>query len=109
MAEAAVLLTNETTVTETIQEQPVRSPRIVLKLHKPKSEKQVKWKQDTVDNENMNKKKSKCCCIYEKPKLFGESSSESDEDCTDNCHGHKHKCYRRRPPEKEPHQSEEQS
>ena len=44
-----------------------RSPRIVLKLHKPKTDKQVKWKEDTVDNENMNKKKSKC--MYVKKQL----------------------------------------
>jgi len=28
----------------------------------------------------MNKKKSKCCCIYVKPKKFGESDSEDDSD-----------------------------
>lgn len=27
------------------------------------------------------------CCIYNKPKAFGESSSESDDEC-DNCQGH---------------------
>lgn len=36
----------------------------------------------------MNKKKSKCCCIYEKPKKFGESSSDEDNDECDHCHGH---------------------
>ena len=36
------------------------------------------------------------CCIYEKPKLFGESSdedSDDDHDCTNHCRGHKKKCY----------------
>lgn len=35
------------------------------------------------------------CCIYEKPRVFGESSDESgdDDDCTDSCHGHKKKCF----------------
>ena len=39
------------------------------------------------------------CCIYEKPRKFGESSSESDTDksadhgCTDHCHGHRKKCF----------------
>lgn len=28
------------------------------------------------------------CCIYEKPKDFGESSSESDDEC-EHCHGKK--------------------
>ena len=35
----------------------------------------------------MGKKKSKCCCIYVKPKEFGESSSESEDECK-NCYGH---------------------
>ncbi|XP_077868664.1 E3 ubiquitin-protein ligase PPP1R11-like [Saccoglossus kowalevskii] len=43
----------------------------------------------TVDNENMNKKKSKCCCIYEKPRMFGESSSEDEDDDCEHCHGHR--------------------
>ena len=35
------------------------------------------------------------CCIYEKPRLFGESSSDDSDgdDCTDHCHGHKKKCF----------------
>ena len=32
------------------------------------------------------------CCIYEKPRTFGESSDE-DNDETGHCRGHKHKCY----------------
>lgn len=32
----------------------------VLKLRKPHVAKKVEWSNDTVDNENMNKKKSKC-------------------------------------------------
>lgn len=27
------------------------------------------------------------CCIYEKPRPFGESSSESEDEC-ENCRGH---------------------
>lgn len=37
----------------------------------------------------MNKKKSKCCCIYKKPKSFGESSSDDSDDECEHCHGHK--------------------
>ena len=36
------------------------SPRVTLKLKKPKNDKKVNWKSGTVDNEHMNKKKSKC-------------------------------------------------
>lgn len=40
-----------------------------------------------MDNEGMDKKKSKCCCVYRKPLQFGESSSETDDEC-ENCFGH---------------------
>lgn len=55
------------------------------------SSKKVAFSQETVDNENLNRKKSKCCCIFEKQRLFGESSSEdeADDDCPDHCHGRK--------------------
>lgn len=35
----------------------------------------------------MDKKKSKCCCVYVKPRVFGESSSESEDEC-EHCFGH---------------------
>ncbi|XP_011504252.1 PREDICTED: protein phosphatase 1 regulatory subunit 11 [Ceratosolen solmsi marchali] len=62
-------------------------PTLRLRLRKPKSDKKVQWTQGTIDNEQMNKKKSKCCCIYEKPKNFGESSSEDTDDECEHCHG----------------------
>ena len=60
---------------------------------KPKklTKKQVSWTQETVDNEGLGKKKSKCCCVYVKPKSFGESDTESEgegEDDCKNCSGH---------------------
>lgn len=61
--------------------------QITIKLRR-KDKKKVNWKSDTVDNEHLNKKSSKCCCIYEKPRRFGESSSESEEDDCDHCRGH---------------------
>ncbi|SCZ89914.1 BZ3500_MvSof-1268-A1-R1_Chr1-3g01658 [Microbotryum saponariae] len=36
----------------------------------------VQWQDDVVDNEMLNRKKSKICCIYHKPKEFDESSSD---------------------------------
>ena len=49
------------------------------------------WTEETVDNEHLNKKKSKSCCIYTKPKAFGESSDESsdEEDDCSHCPSHK--------------------
>ena len=43
----------------------------------------VHWAPDAKDNEMLNKKKSKACCIYRKPQPFGESSSESGESSCD--------------------------
>ncbi|CAN8010345.1 unnamed protein product [Ixodes pacificus] len=64
--------------------------RIVLQLTRPPAtRRQVAWREDTVDNEHLNRRKSKCCCIYRKPREFGESSSDSDDGECDNCRGHK--------------------
>ena len=37
-----------------------QSPGVVLKLRKPDNAKKVKWEEGTVDNEHLDKKKSKC-------------------------------------------------
>lgn len=47
----------------------------------------VTFQQGVIDNEGMNRRKSKCCCIYRKPHAFGESSSSSDDEC-EHCCGH---------------------
>ncbi|XP_071980705.1 E3 ubiquitin-protein ligase PPP1R11 [Engystomops pustulosus] len=81
------------TVTTENEAQP--EPRsLTIKLRKRKPDKKVEWTCDTVDNENLGRRSSKCCCIYEKPRAFGESSTESedDEDGCDSAHcirGHK--------------------
>ena len=61
-------------------------PTLKLRLKK-KSEvrKQVSWTEETVDNEHMGKKKSKSCCIYVKPKKFGESDTESEDEDNSDC------------------------
>ncbi|VDO00067.1 unnamed protein product [Rodentolepis nana] len=64
----------------------------------------ITWAPGTVNNEGMGKKKSKCCCIFEKPYNWDDpssSSSDSDENdddpnprrCTENCRGHTKHCY----------------
>jgi len=59
-----------------------------LNLKKEEKKKKLKWTEDTVDNEGLGKKKSKCCCQYTKPKQdLDESSDESEDDC-ENCSGH---------------------
>ena len=55
---------------------------IIRFVVRPRNE--VSWAVGTIDNENMGKKKSKLCCIFNGGHELEESSS-SDEDC---CHGH---------------------
>lgn len=91
MEESNVLPSSTTLV---LRPQVTDSQVVHLKLKKPKSNhKQVSWDVHTVDNEHLNKKKSKCCCIYEKPKKFGEpdedEGNESDNDECDSCMGKK--------------------
>lgn len=91
MAEAPPIHSTAST-TEVVTEEENQMPTLKLRLKKTKTDKKVKWTNETVDNENMGKKSSKCCCIYEKPRAFGESSDESDDDdeC-EHCRGHKSK------------------
>lgn len=84
------------TVTTETEVQP--EPRsLTLKLRKRKPDKKVEWTCDTVDNENLGRRSSKCCCVYEKPRAFGESSTESEDDDDEGCNsshcirGHKKK------------------
>lgn len=58
--------------TETLQlhvpstsEQPPQVQTATLRLA-PRMKKKVSWREDTVDNEHMQKKKSKICCIFHK-------------------------------------------
>lgn len=40
----------------------------------------MRWAEDVVDNEFMNKKKSKKCCIFHRQRQFGEWSDDEDSD-----------------------------
>ncbi|KAH7942717.1 E3 ubiquitin-protein ligase PPP1R11 [Rhipicephalus sanguineus] len=69
---------------------PAEKPlKITKKKPKQGSRGAVSWRNDTIDNENLNRMSSKCCCIYVKPTKFGEDSEENEEegDC-ENCRGH---------------------
>lgn len=70
-------------------EEPVASVRVKLKKPKSKLDKKVSWTEETVDNESLGRKKSKCCCIYRKPRedLYESTDSDSDGDC-EHCTGH---------------------
>ncbi|KAB5556442.1 hypothetical protein DKX38_007351 [Salix brachista] len=71
-----------TTVLESLTRQQQQT--LTLRLNRPK--KKVSWKEDTVDNEYMQKKSSKICCIFHKEKPFDEDDSDDDDDCN---HDHK--------------------
>lgn len=45
----------------------------------PRRKKRVTWVAGTVDNEFMNKKSSKNCCIFHKEKPFDEDDSDEDD------------------------------
>jgi hypothetical protein len=64
------------TVTETEIARAESPPGLTLQLGR----RQVRWSDDTHDNENDGKRSSKSCCIYHKPRRFDESSTESSED-----------------------------
>lgn len=78
---------SETVIVEV--EPPPAVQRIVLRAREESSEPRVRWAEDTIDNEFMGKKKSKCCCIYKKPRKWDEDSDSEDSDCeTGHCRGH---------------------
>mmetsp|Transcript_55560 Transcript_55560/g.154785 ORF Transcript_55560/g.154785 Transcript_55560/m.154785 type:complete len:86 (-) Transcript_55560:328-585(-) len=49
------------TVTEVEEEVPPPPPPVLHLVVRPRGRRNVQWTQDTVDNEHMNKKKSKKC------------------------------------------------
>lgn len=79
--------------TQTVTE-PETSPILRLRPSKRKQRKKplVRWTDDTVDNEHMNKKKTKICCIFHPQREFDDgsscescdSSSDSSSDGSDN-------------------------
>lgn len=80
----------------TSSQQPQRQQQetLVLELKPKPRKKKVTWTEDTVDNEFMNKKSSKKCCIFHKEKSFDEDASD-DEDCGGSPSGDLHKNHNR--------------
>ncbi|KAL7086327.1 hypothetical protein ACP275_14G332700 [Erythranthe tilingii] len=83
LSTASATTTTTTIILETAssssQQQPQITDSLVLKLRRPK--KSVSWKEGTVDNEFMNKKSSKKCCIFHKEKPFDDDDSDPEGDC----------------------------
>ncbi|KAF5770573.1 putative Type 1 protein phosphatase inhibitor [Helianthus annuus] len=74
--------TTTTTTTTITLENPVPSQTTTLTITLNPRKKKVTWKEGTVDNEFLQKKSSRKCCIFHKQKPFDEDSSD-DEDCHD--------------------------
>lgn len=49
----------------------------------------VRWDESVVDNEGLGRKSSKRCCIFHKPRAFGESSTDSSEEEGKDGNGHR--------------------
>ncbi|UJR14819.1 hypothetical protein I4U23_001806 [Adineta vaga] len=79
--------TTTSTTTETKQSSRENPPILVLGLNNPtENGPRVRWTEETIDNEHMNKKKSKCCCIYTKPHDPQLDDNQTDEEKEfDNC------------------------
>ena len=81
---------SSSTATVTVPRQTTPPPPIILHLRlpepapaPPREESRplnVTWDSGVVDNEGMNRRKSKKCCIFHKQRPFDESDSESDDD-----------------------------
>lgn len=94
------------------------TPTLQLRLEQPRDDRRVVFHDGVIDNEHMNRMKSKCksenlifflilitftthgylgCCIYRKPLAFGESSSSEDDEC-EHCFGHPEKRKKKKKP-----------
>ena len=78
------------TTTTTVAEAPSSSATepaapLVLKL-RGKRTRRLRWADDVVDNEDLDRKKSKCCCIFHRQRSFdsdgsGDDGSNHGSDC----------------------------
>jgi len=81
------MATTSTTVVGSVTETTERTGEtstLKLKLKK-KQTKKIRWTEDTVDNEGLGKKKSKCCCQYTPPRTHLDQSSSEEEEEEDHC------------------------
>ncbi|EIE85381.1 hypothetical protein RO3G_10091 [Rhizopus delemar RA 99-880] len=99
------VIVNETNEEPEEVESPDSEPIGVLRLTGDMSSRQprtIRWDESVIDNEHLNKKKTKICCIYHKPHVVGEdsdtesssdsSNSESDSDSDDSRARHSANC-----------------
>eukprot|EP00605_Chrysophyceae_sp_TOSAG23-4_P001016 GSChrysophyteH1.ASY1.ANO1.1117.1 assembled CDS len=75
---------SEATLTQVVDGRtPNAEPTLVLTNLRDRPE--VRWTEDTIDNEHLGRRSSKRCCIFHKVKRFGETDSdETSSDESDN-------------------------
>lgn len=100
--------TTSTTTETNASSRPNLPPTLVLELNPtPETGPRVRWTEGTVDNEHLNKKKSKCCCIYTKPHdpqtMTDDDHTHSNEfDNCEHCRFHTESDYSAKPEERKP-------
>ncbi|KAK7353836.1 hypothetical protein VNO80_19288 [Phaseolus coccineus] len=80
---ATTTITIENSEPSTSSSQHEQQQPEVLFLPLNRKKKKVSWKEGTVDNEFLQKKSSKKCCIFHKEKPFDEDDSDEDEHPSD--------------------------
>ncbi|CAF2129565.1 unnamed protein product [Rotaria magnacalcarata] len=85
----------------------VNPPTLVLELnHSNETGPRVQWTEETIDNEHLNRKKSKCCCIYTKPhdpqSLNNQTTEVNEFDNCQHCRFHTESDYAAKPEERQP-------
>ncbi|KAK1288818.1 hypothetical protein QJS10_CPB19g00073 [Acorus calamus] len=85
MARSSTMTTIETLIlTEPVPPPPPPPPpplTLTLRLELPsKKKKKVTWKEGTVDNEFLNRRSSKKCCVFHKQRPFDEDDSDDESD-----------------------------
>ncbi|KAK9815789.1 hypothetical protein WJX72_009494 [[Myrmecia] bisecta] len=84
VVQAGTVPADENTASTSNQQSNITEHLTLRLVPRRRKKKAVRWTDDVVDNEFMNKKKSKKCCIFHKQRQFGEwSDDDSDAECQD--------------------------
>ena len=75
-----------TVITKNLINESKQEEEKVIRL-KLKADKHVHWTEDTIDNEHMNKRKSKICCIFEKQKTHPDDTDSCSSCSSDSENG----------------------
>ena len=63
----------------TIEVGAAGTPPTHIKLKLKRRRSRVRWAEEVVDNEDLCRKKSKCCCVYHRPRGLDDSSGDEDD------------------------------